>query len=392
MKVNIALKQYWEENISLLLIILGFVDILSEEVHEVIKWPLAFLGVMALFLCLLLHQDGRRKIHLIFAVTIIVLIEKVFSDGIFITQYIWDLGICLSVACCIYCAKKVTVEKWLLLYTLVAVFLFYGFITSLDSYMIFYRYSRNYISVFLIALLFFVSIISDKAHAVLPNWIIYTTVGLSVMAIGRGGIIASLVILAMHIFNKVKNKDYSSRKNQLEAFYLFFGFIILAIVLLVYHDSLINTFFPRFGDAGKANNSDYAYLARLMMWKEYINVCLQSSTSFVLGANPYPITGKYLILPDFNLHNSYLILHAFYGIFGVVGFLCYTIKYIKLNIKNKQVETVIVLIGFLVRSLTDHCFPGCLTGIIMWIVIFYGSDKVQLLQQGVYNEKIKSIT
>lgn len=374
MKLKISIKKYWEENIALIIIALGFIELLSEGIHEILKWPMVICGILSLFACLMFHKKERKKIYIIIIAITLAAIEIVFSEGILATQYIWDIGICLPVAFCVYCAKNINLKKWIMLYSVATIFLIICFVTSPDSYQIFYNRSRNYISVFEIFLLFMASIIADKTNNKLPDWMIYTTVIVCIMAVGRGGIIASLLILVLHVLYKVHTEKYYTKKIT-KIVVLLIGIVSVVILFTIFQDYIIEKFFPRFGHTGiESRSSTRAVSKRLLMWSMYIDTCFHSLKMILLGANPYPITFRVNDILDFNLHNSYLMLHTFYGIIGIIVMLVYTIKFIRNFWNAKNGEIVIIFIGFLVRAFSDHCFPGCLSGIVMWIAIFYGSN------------------
>lgn len=374
MKLKISVKKSWEENISLFIIILGFIELLSEKIHEILKWPMLFLGILSLFVCILFHKIGKRNCCIIIAVILLAAVEIVFSEGIYMTQYIWDIGICLPVALCIYSAKNVNLKKWITLYSAITLLLIIRLITSPDNYTIFYNHSRNYISVFEIFLLFLTAIIANKTKTELPNWMYYTTAIVCVIAIGRGGVIAGLLILALYILYKVHTEKKSENKG-VKMLILLVVFILVCILFVFFQDYIIQKYFPRFGKTGiESVSSDRAVSKRILMWGMYINLCLESLKMFFLGANPYPIMLRVNYIADFNLHNSYLMIHVFYGVIGITAALIYLIKFIRNFYNENKVEIVIILIGFLVRSFSDYCFPGCLSGIVMWIVIFYGSN------------------
>lgn len=372
MRLKISFRKHWEENISFLIIILGFIELRTEMIHDVLKWPMTGLGIVALIGCYLFHRVDKRINIVIFGVILLSVIELIFSKGTLATQYIWDIGICIPVALCIYYAKHVSPQKWIFLYIVVTIYLILCLLSSPDHYTIFYSHSRNYISVFEIFFLFVAAIISYKAGVKLPGWMYYLTVITCIIAIGRGGILAGLLLCALYIFYgiwKEKRKDNRNVKIAL----LLIGILVSFIIFVMFQDVIIQKFFPRFAKTGvEAKSSAIAVNKRLLMWKLYVQSCLYSLKQFFLGADPYPIVLKIHYKNDFNLHNSYMMTHVFYGICGFVFLSVCLFLFSKRLLRENGKTVFIVFLSFLVRAFTDHCFPGKLSAIVIWVAIFYG--------------------
>ncbi len=372
MRLKISFRKHWEENISLLIIILGFIELQTEAIHDVLKWPMIGLGIVALMGCYLFHRVDKRISIVIFGGIFLSVIELVFSEGILATQYIWDIGICIPAALCIYYAKHVSLWKWIFLYIAVTIYLVLRLITSPDHYSIFYSHSRNYISVFEIFLLFTYAIISYKARAKLPKWMYYSTVITCVIAIGRGGILAGLLLYVFYILYGIWREKQKGNK-QAKLILLLIGVVLGFLIFIMFQDDIIQKFFPRFAKSGEAADSSViAVNKRLLMWKSYVQSCLHSLKQFFLGTDPHPIVLKIHYRNDFNLHNSYMMTHVFYGIFGLAFLIVCFFSFSKRMLRENGEEVFIIFLSFIVRAFTDHCFPGKLSAIVIWVAIFYG--------------------
>lgn len=379
MRMKLSLKKTWEENICLLIIALSFVELQTEAIHDILKWPLMGLGIIVLVGCYLFHKVNRRISALIVLMIFLAIAEVAFSEGILATQYIWDLGICMPVSLAMYYAKRVNLEKWIALYILVTMYLLFRLVTSPDHYTIFYSHSRNYISVFEIFLMFMATVAAYKNKRELPGWMYYSTAIVCVLSIGRGGILAGFVLLGFHILQNI-SKEKNSKKTIKIAIILVVAALVV-VAFFIFGDAIIQRFFPRFTGSGvSGDSSDIAVSKRLLMWSGYINECFQSTKEFLLGADPYPIVLRFHYRIDFNLHNSFLMTHVFYGIIGLMGIILYSIRFIRQFIKVKS-EMAVIFISFLVRALTDHCFPGKLSAIILWYSIFYVVDNLRKKQR-----------
>lgn len=385
MKLKISLKKYWEENIILTVIILGFIELQTEAIHNILKWPMIAMGIILFIGCYLFHRINQKISVFIVAACILAVIEVVFSEGILATQYIWDLGICMPVALSFYYARHLSLKKWVLLYVVVSVYLLLRLFSSPDFYSIFYSHSRNYISVFEIFLMFMVAIVSRKNQREIPGWIYYFTAVICVIAVGRGGILAAFLLVGFHIFQNIEatKKNNNKKVKILATLFLFF---IIFLVMVFFQDIIIQKFFPRFAGSGMSgDDSDIAVNKRLWMWGAYIIACTDSIKDFFLGSNPFPILLTYHYRVDFNIHNSYLMTHIFYGILGELAVMLCTLRFLKQLLKEKS-EVAIILISFLFRAITDHCFPGKLSAIVIWFVIFYALDKPKNMIKGSVHE------
>ena len=376
MKIIINPKKYFEENICILIISLGFFDLISEEIHEVIKYPMILFGIL-LFIWCCLHYEIGLKTHMFVLITILItVIEILFSEGILFTQYLWDLGICMPVALALCYCKNFNFKKWLILYVMVTIFLLYRLFTSPDYYSILYSHSRNYISVFEIFLVFLVGIVAYKKNTVLPSWIYYCTAIVCVISVGRGGILAGFILLCFHIVqNIISTNKYNNKVSKI--IILVVALNLGLIIMLFFNDVIIQKIFPRFSGIGTSGDSStIAVNKRLWMWGSYIEACMSSIKDFILGSNPYPIVLKIHYRNDFNLHNSFFMMHVFYGVFGLVFVIIKSLEFIKYLAKEKS-ELVFIFVTFLFRAVTDYCFPGKLSAIIIWFAIFYTMANVK---------------
>lgn len=392
MRLTISFRKHWEENISLLIIILGFIELQTEAIHDVLKWPMIGLGIVALIGCYLFHKVDKKISIVILGAVLLSVIELAFSEGILATQYIWDIGICIPVALCVYYAEHVCAKKWIILYVVVTIYLVLCLMASPDHYTLFYSHSRNYISVFEIFLLLISAIISYKARSKLPNWMYYSTVITCVIAIGRGGILAGLLLYALHIlYGILKEKQKGNKYTKL--ILLLIGVVVGFIIFIMFQDVIIQKFFPRFAKTGAAaDSSDIAVNKRLLMWKTYVQSCLHSLKLFFLGTDPHPIVLKIHYRNDFNLHNSFVMTHVFYGICGLVFVIACFFSFSKRMLRENGEEVFIIFLSFIARTLTDHCFPGKLSAIVMWVAIFYGVTNCKKSKRRLRNKNYEHYT
>ena len=364
MKICFNIRESWEENIGLTIIILAFIEMHNESIHDIIKYPMAVLGVLLLICCYLYHKPKNTIAFVIFLTIVLDVYSISFNGWILSAQYIYDLVVCIPVALAMNFAKNVNQKKWILLYIIASIDLIYLLLNSPNYYSIFYSHSRNYISVFLLFFMFMTAVVSQKNNRNLPEWMYYTTVIICVISVGRGGILSSFVLLGLFLSRKFLGEKNSKKIKLLLIIFIVFIFIFF------YQEYILKTFFSRFIGSGGEESSTIAVTKRLLMWNGYIAQCVDSLYCFFLGSDPYPIVMEYHHVVDFNLHNSYFMVHVFYGLLGLGGFLFFSLRFTVNLIKEKS-ELSIIFISFLVRAFTDHVFPGKLCSIVIWFAVFY---------------------
>lgn len=220
-------------------------------------------------------------------------------------------------------------------------------IQNFGNMYIFPRLSRNYISVYLIFAIFFYSI-DGKIDLTFTLATLMVFLG-SVIAIGRGGILASgamLILLVLIYFRK----EYSMIVKITLMIMIFAAFFMMYFVN-------IEQFFSRFFVIDSTVTGSNG--VRLSLITNYIE-SIDSLKSLLLGS-------KFGTM--WNLHNSYLMTHGMVGLaFSIFAIIC-IIATINILINNRMYMQIIVFVGYFVRALTDVVFPYEVTSIIFYYYI-----------------------
>jgi hypothetical protein len=205
--------------------------------------------------------------------------------------------------------------------------------------------SRNYVSALLIAL-YASAMLMSKARQVRPFHVLAAllTVGLSVWGTGRAGILASLLLAAGLIVQKILHRRFGVVRTTLAVFAL----MIVAITILFAAEALQSRgYLDRFASRGF---SDAPRLSILVYYFYDINV-----TELLFGKNYYHDT--FMQKWGFNLHNSYLSVWAHLG-------LCYLLLVLTtfLTVLRKRYAypaMCVAVLAFAFRALTDtHLLSG----------------------------------
>lgn len=224
--------------------------------------------------------------------------------------------------------------------------------------------SNNYVSVHLLApavLYYSLLNIRGKKIPLIPGIVVWV---LSLVAGGRGGLLAATILLGGIILHRYLEDEATRRERVLLGCLLVVILIPLLFLLLQVFASRFNGLYvvTRFLDKGLDGGG------RLACWAEYIEKSMMSVTRFLFGTELYEV--GWVVHYKGNLHNSYLFVHAFLGIFGFLFLLGMLIRAIVVGIRRKMWVYVFSLLAFMFRGLTDHVFGvNRLTVVILALIL-----------------------
>lgn len=226
--------------------------------------------------------------------------------------------------------------------------------------------SRNYSSVYLLS---FYSIYLIVRHKNGENTIPWAALLLSTivayLSLGRGGILtfSFVVILSLYYSIKTKKRWRIIRKQD---FFVKLVVIMFLLGVCVFSKDIINLLMRGldrsiafFIDRGMKSSS------RIEMWKDYFKQIILSPIHLLVAP---PIAGTELLSQfSTNLHNSFFMLYARYGLFVFCIVMYKIYRSILWQIRNKYWILCIVFLGILVRCFTDSIgFNG-----VMDISLYY---------------------
>lgn len=217
---------------------------------------------------------------------------------------------------------------------------------------IFPESSVNYISVFLMipmCLYYARADLYERRYSLTPAVVSFI---LSIVAGGRGGFL-SLAILVVPL---ILIKFFRKKQNRIEKVLLglFLLFVIFVAGYPLIQRVIDNSDFALI--ANFRNKASLKYSYRYFCWDEYINKCLINQKDLVFGSNIDDLHWANVLAG--NLHNSYLFIHAYYGLFGIVAFMVLAIRIILFLVKKKKWVYLFSLLSFGVRAFTDHIFAA----------------------------------
>lgn len=335
----------------------------SEFIQDISRYPILLLGLALWIGCVVRYHVNKTIIIGIVIYSLIFLLNEYISG----TSYFYSLALTI----CVYLPislvflkeKNMTRQIWYGFFFILTISLLFTLRQSTDGYYLFFSTSRNYVSVFLLVAIFACFVAAQKNNTRVPILLLLVLFCASTVAIGRGGIISTFLLLVLTGLYRV-----FAKKNGAGSSLRIMGavtIIFLAVVFIIMNPNyILTTYFPRL--AGENTGGSNSERMQILMW--YISSINASSIQEVLfGLQPYELGGPFNRV-EWNIHNSYLQLFSETGLIGIlIGAILLT-KSVKWMINNKQFELLFFLIAFAVRSGTDYLFPGQIGDIV---VIFY---------------------
>ncbi len=256
------------------------------------------------------------------------------------------------------------IDGVLVFYTTTALILFVAFFKGTKLIL---TSSTNYLSVLMLlaSCFYYISLEREigkiRLLDLLPAVI---TFAISIWGEGRGGIISCAFLL---VFLLIMYMRTVSGKNGKRALLLWIVFLIAAILVYLRNYNVIDVFLRlgKFRVAG-LDNSD-----RLYIWNSYFSKTKESALYFLVGAplNEIPIIAHFAG----NIHNSFLQLHSYGGVFICIITAILMLKSLITYIRNKQYIILILMLSFTIRGTTDKYIFGQYGMPIMLFFIFYSA-------------------
>lgn len=209
--------------------------------------------------------------------------------------------------------------------------------------------SNNYVSIYIIvpAVLYYIKCEGENCKVTLLPMIIAWI--LSFFAGGRAGLICCTILLAGLVIKYYFGEKFAKREKLVLITVVALAIVVLGILSVPLLEKYFSDFrvVQRFFEMGITSNS------RLVGWGEYMD-SLSNPKYFLLGSDIKNL--KWATRFDGNIHNSFLFVHAYFGIIAVGFMVFFIINAFIFGFKNKRTVFLLCLLVFLVRAMTDHMF------------------------------------
>lgn len=302
---------------------------------------------------------------LIYKSKIVIFIISFFLFGIISSMYTGNYRLQDYLILLQYFGIAILLWKYKLNYFVMKIFFyFYAIFFAINMIMgvspdvVFIGFSRNNISVILlvqVTLLYISEYENNLKTRLYPVIIVFL---FSLWTTGRSGIFVSLLLLLLLLIYV----QYKNRKKSLKVMYLFIVLFILYLVLSAFfYDDLIKPALNRLIGLGFSDSHRGSIII------EYFYNIKVSISSLIFGV---PIKQNSLFaVYGYNLHNSYLRLHAYHGLFGFILVFFYILKTIYRFMLKKEFLYLSLFLVLLIRASTDIlAFHGPFDTIIYYFV------------------------
>lgn len=120
---------------------------------------------------------------------------------------------------------------------------------------------------------------------------------------------------------------------------------------------------------------------RTEIWREYILGVLSNAGNFIFGADTSNVMYHWLSFYSGNTHNSFLMLHAKFGIVALLMVIILLFVVLHKSIQEKNYIMMVTVIVAIARMFFDWIsFPG-LYDILFWYMFLYALDKEEYGRQ-----------
>lgn len=368
------------ELLVLLIIMCSIMQGISDEAGRYLLYAKAFTGGLLWVILILFYKISIYHLLFVFLAGVWGFVCAFLGDALTIKENLVILITYAPAGLLIFTEERLHVLLWEIAYVFLTVFLLGMYFSNPVPELVFYQTSRNYISIYLLLLLFVLTVACEKAKRQIPLWYGILVFVCGILCVGRAGILASGLYLLGLILIKYRGAHNIIQKEWLR-YTCIAGLGIIVLVMIVYSDYIAIRFFSRFVDAASAGSDSQ----RIAIYKSYLQAITgrEGVKALLFGKNPMNLS-KLISSLNGNLHSSYLMLHSRYGLVGLISFIAaYMITCIK-AFKEQQKYFLLIVCIFALRAVTDYAFPYLVGDIFCWYLFFAMMGQKETRKKGVF--------
>ena len=300
------------------------------------------------FLC-----SSYRKFVIL--VTFLIMITSTLLNGVFIGNV--SAGDIINVVCffgvlfSIYTSNMSTKIVNMMMILCLAFFIASWIRNPLEPQV--FSSSRNYNSIIMLLIACLYYPMFENRKQIIRIWPAILIFLISVWSMGRGGILASVVLLLGILYLRFKN--LINRSKYRKVIWCLLGLLtsLLLIVLLFYDgvaDRILDNTIFKLGKFSYADNS-FGDSPRAVLWNEYLSKTASSLEYTLMGA---PLDQcMHINAFENNTHNSFIQLHAYSGVFSSIIVLFLIIRAELYYWKNNLSLHFLMMNIIILRAMTD---------------------------------------
>lgn len=331
---------------------------------------------IGLFLAALIMVDCVRKyeirliVWILFAGSLILgLYNVIFVGQHAFQKYVIAGVIFFAVGLYFNVAETLNYRLWRDVFILTVAFIMFQWFRSPDGYLLFYQLGRNYVSVFLLVYLFPMVAAAEKNQIRISLGYYILTALCAISAIGRGGILCTMGLLAaVVVYRYLIDGQLTVRQKFLNISLCLVMAAAGVVVLLRYWNRIAGRFLSRFMQDNTGSDN-----SRLRILTEYID-SVDSWPKLLLGSNSKKI--PFLNQWIGNVHNSYLMTHAAYGLIGAAVVVAGLAASVVLLMRIGCAELGLLATAIAARGALDTIFMAKPGDVVVWFCLIYSLDKV----------------
>ena len=333
-----------------------------------------FLAAVVLLDCVRKYKI-RMIVWILFAGSLILGVYNVMFVGQHAFQKYVITGVTFfTVGLYFNVAKTLNYRLWRGVFVLTMAFIMFNWFRSPDAYLLFYQLGRNYVSVFLFVYLMPMVAAAEKNQIRIS--IVYYVLILfcTISAVGRGGIVCAMGLLtAVAVYRFLIDGKLTVRQRFLNISLCGVMAAMGGVVLMRYWNRIAGRFLSRFVQDNTGSDN-----SRLQILTEYIK-SVDSWPKLLLGSNSKKI--PFLTQWIGNVHNSYLMTHAAYGLIGTVVLITGLAACVVLLFRNGQIELGILIAVIAARGAIDTIFMDKAGDAVAWFCIIYSFERIVSVRQ-----------
>lgn len=271
--------------------------------------------------------------------------------------WIWAyLGIALLIF-----RYNISLRMLYIVFCMISIYFFKNAFNGVSPQSVLNDASGNNISIILIFFVILIYLQIDRQNKKVIYFPAIITVVLSFWGNGRAGLIASSVFLLL-IF--LYQYIYIMRGNLIPIIKFLTLIIIICFLIHNFFGDAIDDFIYKYDRYGMTS-------IRTTIWQEYLNGSVTNLGNFLFGVPTRSNIYHYMSYYNGNTHNSFLMLHAKFGIIAFFYVNKIFIQSLYISIKEKKYIIFISVITIIIRSMFDWAaFPG-IFDVIFWYLVMY---------------------
>ncbi len=231
--------------------------------------------------------------------------------------------------------------------------------------------SGNMISVIILFYVFLIYIKRYEEKKKIIFWPCLLAILFSVWGNGRSGLLSSVllfVLIFLYGYFFVEKKKIST--------------LLKVLVLVAIGLFLLDHYFGAYIELFESKLDKYGSSSvRTEIWAEYIDQASASIGPLLFGVPTEYGSGNGTLLATYTLHNSFVSLHAEYGLVGFLYVACSLLIFVRKFWIRKEYLYLIVIFVWFIRSMFDWIgFPGIFDVIFFYFLLKSGEENTVTAQ------------